>query len=320
MSGPIKQHQRGASTIRLLPALAALVVFVGACASGTTEDTGVGLAAVDSSGDTATPAFEASTSEDSTPEESASDGSYSGGSGLDPVEELGWVESWHWQLDGEINSTVDVDLYDIDLFDTSAEQIAQLHTDGRVVMCYFSAGSYEDWRDDAAQFPEAALGNALDGWEGERWVDIRSPEIRAIMSTRFDIAAAKGCDGTAPDNVSAYDNDPGFDFTADDQLDFNRFLASESHTRGLLIGLKNNLEQIPALVDDFDYALNEQCFEYDECDAYLPFLTAGKLVLTAEYANEFVDDATSVCSRAEALGIVTLVLPLDLDDSFRIAC
>ena len=45
-------------------------------------------------------------------------------------------------------------MYDIDLFDAPQEVIDQLNGDGRVVICYFSAGTYEDWRPDKDSFPE----------------------------------------------------------------------------------------------------------------------------------------------------------------------
>ena len=52
--------------------------------------------------------------------------------------------TWQWQLDGVVNEDYDVDLYDIDLFDSSLELIQRLQTSGKKVICYFSAGSYED--------------------------------------------------------------------------------------------------------------------------------------------------------------------------------
>ncbi len=81
--------------------------------------------------------------------------------------------------------------YDIDLFDNSAAIIEGLHNDGRRVVCYFSAGSYENWRPDSGDFEEADLGNTLDGWPGERWLDIRSANVRDIMKARLDLAAQK---------------------------------------------------------------------------------------------------------------------------------
>jgi hypothetical protein len=44
---------------------------------------------------------------------------------------------------------------------------------GRKVICYFSAGSYENWRSDKNDFPSDVLGNKLEHWEGEKWLDIR---------------------------------------------------------------------------------------------------------------------------------------------------
>jgi hypothetical protein len=40
---------------------------------------------------------------------------------------------------------------DIDLFDTSADDIAELKKT-KTVICYFSAGTREDWRDDHTTF------------------------------------------------------------------------------------------------------------------------------------------------------------------------
>ena len=40
--------------------------------------------------------------------------------------------------------------------------------------------------------------------------------------------SSAGCDGVEPDNVDGYVNDTGFDLTAGDQLDFNRFARGEA--------------------------------------------------------------------------------------------
>jgi hypothetical protein len=225
--------------------------------------------------------------------------------------------SWQWQLTGTVDTSMDVQMYDIDLFDTPQPVIDELHGDGRIVICYFSAGSWEDWRDDAASFPSAALGNDLDGWPGERWLDIRDSTVRSIMTARLDTAVAKHCDGVEPDNVDGYTNDPGFPLTADDQLAYNRFLASEAHARGLSIGLKNDLDQVAALVDDFDWALNEECFSWDECDMLAPFIEADKAVFHVEYGGAGLVD--TICPQANTLDFDTLIKNWDLD-TWRISC
>jgi len=241
----------------------------------------------------------------------------------DRVGEVGALSvdsTWQWQLQGELDTSYDVDVYDVDLFETDPSTIAELSADGRTVVCYFSAGSYEGWRPDADAFADVALGTTLDGFEDERWLDVRDPSVRAVAEGRLDLAVERGCDGVEPDNVGGYTNDTGFDLSADDQLDFNRFLSDAAGQRGLLIGLKNDLDQIPELVDAFDFAVNEQCHEFDECSAYRPFAERGRPVFNAEYARRFVDDPAGVCADSRRLGLRTLILPLELDNSFRVSC
>jgi hypothetical protein len=52
--------------------------------------------------------------------------------------------TFQWQLIGDIDTSVDVDAYDIDLFDAPVATIQELRDDGRKVICYFSAGSWEE--------------------------------------------------------------------------------------------------------------------------------------------------------------------------------
>ena len=91
---------------------------------------------------------------------------------------------------------------DIDLFDNTAaiKEIAKT----KQVICYFSAGSREDWRSDAGQFKSGDYGQALDGWPGENWVNVKSTNVRAIMKKRIEAAAAAGCTAIDPDNVDGY--------------------------------------------------------------------------------------------------------------------
>ena len=224
--------------------------------------------------------------------------------------------SWQWQLSGTIDTSIDVDMYDVDLFDTPQTVIDALHNDGRKVICYFSAGSYENWRPDKDNYPEEILGHDLDGWPGERWVDIRRLDtLGPILTARFDLAVTKQCDGIEPDNIDGYTNSTGFPLTAADQLVFNRWLAGQAHSRGLSIGLKNDLDQIQELVNDFDWALNEQCFQYDECDALLPFVQADKAVFGVEYKG----DTGDFCPKANAKNFDWLKKKINLD-SWRIPC
>lgn len=259
-----------------------------------------------------------------------------GGSSIDrnmpPVTGGNWYRptvetTWQWQLQpnaaGQINTAYDVGVYDIDLFEASPELIAALHAAGRRVICYFSAGSYEGFRPDAGEFAAGELGSTLEGFADERWLDVRSKNMRRIMLARLDLAVQKGCDCVEPDNVDGFVNDSGFPLTAEDQLAFNRFIANEAHQRGLCVGLKNDLDQIPELVEYFDFSVNEQCHEFDECELLAPFVSAGKPVFNTEYDARFVNSASerdAMCEDARELNLRTLVLPIDLDDAFRFSC
>lgn len=222
--------------------------------------------------------------------------------------------TWQWQLTEDINTSFDVEMYDIDLFDTPQAVIDELQADGRIVICYFSAGSFEDWRPDAGDFPAEVLGDPLEGWPGERWLDIRRLDLlQPIMGARLAMAAEKDCDGVEPDNVDGYTNDTGFALSDGDQLAYNRWLANAAHELGLSIGLKNDLDQIPQLVEDFDWALNEQCFQYEECDRLLPFIEAGKAVFGVEYNEEGLS-RDDYCPAANELGFSWLTKTYDLSD------
>lgn len=239
-----------------------------------------------------------------------------------------WVpaqsDTWQWQLSGTIDTAYAVQVYDVDLFDAPQSTISSLQAQGRKVVCYFSAGSAENWRPDYAKFLAADLGNAMSGWTGERWVDTRSTNVRNIMAARLDLAVSKGCNGVEPDNVDGYTNNPGFPLTSSTQADFNQFIANAAHTRGLAVALKNDIEQIDTLGASFDFAINEQCHEMSECSAYNAFLASGKAVFNAEYASAYVQNTggarDSLCQTARAAHMRTLVLPLALDDSFRFSC
>jgi hypothetical protein len=193
--------------------------------------------------------------------------------------------TWQWQLDGTINTGYDVDIYDVDLFETPDAVLQQLRSGGARILCYFSAGSSESSRPDFGSIPTAALGQALDGYPNERWLDIRSRAVLDVMVARLDLAMQRGCDGVEPDNIDGFTNATGFPLSGTDQLAFNRNLANEAHRRGLTIALKNDGDQAAELVDYFDLELNEQCHQYDECDQLQPFLDRSKPVLNAEYAT-----------------------------------
>ncbi|EPE24260.1 (Trans)glycosidase [Glarea lozoyensis ATCC 20868] len=178
-----------------------------------------------------------------------------------------------------------VDVYDVDLNTTSKAQITTLQANGKKVICYFSAGSWEKYRPDQSLSDPRDIGNKIakgetsqDGyWPGEKWLNIRSPGVLGIMFSRIQQAADKGCDAVDPDNVDGYGIDQsgpndngfnpktGFNITQADCIVYLTRLATEAHSRGLAIGLKNAIEIVPQIEPLVDFAVNEQCVQYKEC-------------------------------------------------------
>jgi hypothetical protein len=231
--------------------------------------------------------------------------------------------SWNWVISDVPTAPYRaVQMYDVDGFNETAADVASLHSAGIKAVCYISAGTYENWRPDASQFPAALLGSGT-GWPGEKWLDIRDVQksgsvLRQIMDARLDMCHTKGFDMVELDNVDGYTNSTGFPLKAADQLYFNATLANDAHARGLSVLQKNDNEQIPQLLPYFDGALNEQCNQYKECTTaqngdygYDQYVAAGKPVFQAEYSL-----ATSkFCPADNANDFNGVRFNINLDDS-----
>ncbi|WP_051717291.1 endo alpha-1,4 polygalactosaminidase [Streptomyces megasporus] len=140
-------------------------------------------------------------------------------------------------------------------------------------MVWVNADAWEDFRPDRDAYPPSVLGRG-NGRPGERRVDIRRLDVlRPILAARMDMCAEKGFDAVDPDL------------------------------------LKNDLDQIPAPVDDFDFAVNEKCAEFDECAKLVPFVASGKAGLHAECSFS----ADEPCGTAEELVLDAIRKRLDLD-------
>jgi len=229
-----------------------------------------------------------------------------------------WVpspsDSFQFQLsDYPPDLTVQADVFELDLFETSQDALNFLHEAGKRVVCYINVGAWEEYRPDAADFPASVIGKEYIGWAGERWLDISNfKKFSALISARFSLAASKGCDGIDPDNINGFQNDTGFSISAQDQLAYNIWLSEQAHLYGLSIGLKNDSGQIPDLVDHFDFAILEDCAVYGECADFRPFIERGKAVFQVEYTDEF-NSINSFCPIAAANGYSAILKNRELD-------
>ena len=207
---------------------------------------------------------------------------------------------WQWQLQGKVDTGLAAAVYDVDGFETPASIVRRLHEQGRHVVCYLDVGSWESYRPDAGAFPRSAIGRRYEGFPNERWLDIRRFHLFAKpLQRRFDICGRKGFDAVEPDNIAGWENKTGFPIGAGAQLRFNRWVARQVHARGMAVALKNDGGQVVQLLGSFDFAIVEQCFQYDECGTYELFVKAGKAVFEAEYELE----PPAYCDAAASLDI-----------------
>jgi hypothetical protein len=213
----------------------------------------------------------------------------------------------------ELNPIPGIGVYEVDLFDAAQPTIDALHAAGGYVICYFSAGSVEDWRPDLAEFPASLIGKDYEGWNGERWLDIRQGDALApIFRARMDLAVEKSCDAVDPDNVDGFSNATGFAISAEEQRAFNLWLAEAAHSRGLAIGLKNAAELVPQLAESFDFAVIENCAAQHACAGYRRFADQGKAVFQIEYRGE-TRDWEKACRKAKEHGFTAILANLELD-------
>lgn len=244
--------------------------------------------------------------------------------------------SWQWQITGTVDESLDVAMYDIDLFDAQAAAssytvpgfgtvnvpkgdnagaIDRLKAKGKVVICYLDTGAWENYRPDKALFPTSVIGNSS-GWSGEKWLDIRAaawPSFKPLIEARLDLAQRSGCDGVEPDQNNPWGNNPGFPISLADQKAWYLEVARMAHAHGLSVGQKNGIETTDAdTIAAFDWNLNEECNMYDECDVLTGFITAGKAVFQVEYTDEGMTYATA-CPANNARNFDGLLKTLDLD-------
>ena len=224
-------------------------------------------------------------------------------------------------------------VFDIDLY--AAEEVAgnnktlntaavkAIHARGAKAVCYVDAGSIEEFRPDYQQFVDwhKSHGNSLLGkpfsaeFPNERWANINNDKgqrdfLLKTMAARVDKCVQAGFDGVEFDVVNAHEEGKsvtGWNVSPATQLVYNRALAGLAHGKGLSVALKNDLSQVDELVSSFDYAVNEECFQYDECETLSAFVKAGKPVFHVEYETS----PASFCPKANTLKFNSLKKPAD---------
>ena len=202
--------------------------------------------------------------------------------------------------------------------------VSALHALGDHVIGYIDAGTAETWRPDYPQYQSfnascggCLFGKPVGGFRNEFWLNINTnvsgtnPNTGQVetaqqfildeLSARLAKAKTAGVDAIEFDNVDAYQNQTGLTISAATQEQFDAALANMAHSDGFTVGLKNDLGQANDLQPYFDFAINEQCWQYKECNFPAPGLQAwpssyGKAVFNVEYklaTSKFCPQANS---------------------------
>jgi hypothetical protein len=225
-------------------------------------------------------------------------------------------ETWQFQLRGTLNTSfTQAKVYDIDLFKNSAADIANLKSLGHIVVCFFSAGTAENTLEDFANFT-GLEGNLVDGMVGERWLNIAdiantNSKLKAAIQWRMNLAVSKGCEAVQVGNVDGYSHLNGLDLTQTQQRNYNEWLATEAHAKGLKVGLTNDGAQVTELVSFFDFAVVEQCYHHGTCNNFLPFTNANKPVFIVEFQEVAI--VQNHCADAKSKGFSLIAKNTDLD-------
>lgn len=244
-----------------------------------------------------------------------------------------WVPTpgaqWQWQLSSvptqaELNAAyaAGARAFDIDGDAATPAVVAAIHALGPNVgaVCYIDVGGWEDYRSDAAAFPDSVKGKTIGGWPSEKWLDVRQTDIlEPLMKNRIQTCKTKGFDAVEPDLLDGWQNDTGFPITAAQQIAYNKMIAQLAHDAGLSVAQKGDTDQAADLQPYFDWTLNEQCAEYNECAPLAAYKNAGKAVWIVEYKTTAFQ--TTACNRGyQFAGQAMMLKSVNLTASPRTPC
>lgn len=193
---------------------------------------------------------------------------------------------------------------------------------GRYNICYVNGfqtqpDEAELWLDDHPDLilrDEAGTPLHDPAWPDEMILDISTPTRRAklaeIVGAWIDGCASNGFDAVELDNLDTFARFPTR-LTASDAVDFARRLTDRAHAAGLAAGQKNAAELVTERDrTGFDFAVVEQCAEFDACDQFVA--AYGAEVLVIEYDAAAFERA---CAGFPELSIVRRDLELSTPDS-----
>ncbi|KAJ7589052.1 glycoside hydrolase family 114 protein [Mycena floridula] len=151
-------------------------------------------------------------------------------------------------------------------------------------------------------------------WPGEFFLDTRTDAnrqaIAVIINGWIDSCQSKGFNAIEPDNLDTFTRSNKL-LTAADNLALAKLFTDHAHSVGLAVAQKNagpELGSTGKATAGFDFAVAEECQEFDECDAYAAVY--GNNYIEIEYTEDGIDDWNDACA---ARGASISVIYRDID-------
>lgn len=142
------------------------------------------------------------------------------------------------------------------------------------------------------------IGNKAFG-ANEKWLNINNDKgqrdwLINEMSKRVAKCQLAGFDGVYFDEGWIWQvRNSGWNIDANTQLLYNTAMLNVAHSYNLATAINYDLPQIATLLPYEDFHIDEQCFQYNECNTLLPVVQANKAVFQIEYKN----DQSTVCPQ-----------------------
>ncbi|WP_238161101.1 endo alpha-1,4 polygalactosaminidase [Kribbella antibiotica] len=158
-------------------------------------------------------------------------------------------------------------------------------------ICYLNA--FQAQPDAQSEWGDLLLTDAggkvvMDVDWGEALLDLRTDEKRRRIAAKINVwiddCASAGYDAVEPDNYDSFSRSQGL-LKPEHATAYIQMLADHAHERKLAIAQKNTLElasQRESL--GLDFAVVEECGEYDECGKYVDHF--GTAIVVVEYSDE----------------------------------
>lgn len=233
---------------------------------------------------------------------------------LAPTPASGWTGppangSFDYQIGGDYSLPPGTSMVSRDWFSGQA-------AGGAYSICYVNAFQTQpdgsgNRPDELSRWPSELVLRSLGddpNWDGEYLIDLSSNAKRVAASQwlapMIDQCAAKGFDAVEFDNLDSWTRLDSLPFGQSEALAYAKLITDYSHSKGLAVGQKNTAEIIGAgghRQVGFDFAIAEQCGQYNECDVYARGY--GNALIIIEYDRSVFN---RTCSQFGATASVVL--------------